>query len=126
MKRFHHIGLPAPDQYTSIPGESFVHATRTWVTNPDIHRLRLEWLRYEPDSIVDPAFQLAPHICYEVDALAPYLGAAHILVGPIDVGEPAFGRAIFIHEDGIAVEYLQIYPGRRWFDDEIEAPTSQH
>ncbi|MEJ7839262.1 MAG: hypothetical protein WKF81_10615, partial [Thermomicrobiales bacterium] len=97
-----------------------------WVTNPDKHSLQLEWLRYEPDTTVDPAFQLAPHICYEVDDLTPYLGAENITVGPIDVGEPAFGRAIFIQEDGIAVEYLQIYPGRRWFDDVIDASTAQH
>lgn len=120
MKRFHHIGLPAPDQTTRIPSESFVSATRTWVSNPAHHPQRIEWLRYEPDSTVDPTFQQAPHICYEVDDLTPFLAAPDILVGPIDVGDPVFGRAVFIHQDGIGVEYLQIEPGRRWFDDDTE------
>jgi hypothetical protein len=120
MKRFHHIGLPAPDQQTPMPGESFVSATRTWVTNPARHPQRVEWLRYEPDTTVGRAFQSAPHICYEVDDLADYEHAANIVAGPFEVGDPPFGRAVFIQEDGIAVEYLQIYPGRQWFDDDLE------
>lgn len=119
MRRFHHIGLPAPDQGTPLPGESFVAATRTWVTNPAHHPQRIEWLRYAPDSPVDPAFQQAPHICYVVDDLEAVIAGADSVLGPFEPGEPPFGRAAFIEEDGIAVEYLQLYPGWQWFDDEI-------
>jgi hypothetical protein len=118
MKRFHHIGLPAPVQNAPMPLESFVAATRTWVTNPAHHPQRIEWLRYEPDTTVDREFQLSPHICYEVDVLPDVSAEDVVALGPFDVGEPPFGRALFINEDGIAVEYLQIFPDRRWFDDD--------
>ena len=119
MKRFHHVGLPAAVQDISMPGESFVEATRTWVTNPADHPQRIEWLRYEPDTTVDREFQISAHICYEVDALPDVSADDVVALGPFDVGEPPFGRALFINEDGIAVEYLQIFPDRRWFDDDI-------
>jgi len=122
MRRFHHIGLPAPVQNAPMPLESFVAATRTWVTNPANHPQRIEWLRYEPDSTVATDFQRSPHICYEVDRLPVFADGTDVVVGPFDVGEPPFGRAVFIYEDGIAVEYLEISPGRRWFDDDV-APS---
>ena len=39
-----------------------------------------------------------------------------IVRGPNDV---PFGRAAFTFEDGIEVEYIQLAPGRAWFDDEV-------
>ena len=124
MRRFHHIGLPAPVQNSPMPGESFVSATRTWVTNPASHPQRIEWLRYEPDTTVSRDFQLAPHICYEVDIFPDFAESVEIVAGPFEVGDPPFGQAVFIQEDGIAVEYLQIYSGRRWFDDELATIVS--
>jgi hypothetical protein len=124
MKRFHHIGLPAPDQARPMPGESFVRATGTWVTNPAHHPQRVEWLRYEPDTTVDAGFREAPHICYEVDRLDDVLQGGPIVAGPFEVGEPPFGQAVFIREDGIAVEYLEVYSGRRWFDDDMNEDES--
>ena len=49
MREFHHIGLPT-DQ--SQPGEVYVPDTKVWVTDPDKHPYRVEYLRYEPDSPV--------------------------------------------------------------------------
>ena len=119
MRRFHHIGLPWPDQSEPMPGESFVPATKTWVTNPGHHPQRIEWLRYAADSPVDAALRVAPHICYQVDDLDAFLSGSEIVIEPFAIGEPPFGRAVFIEQDGIAVEYLQIDPGRVWFDDDL-------
>ncbi len=119
MKRtFHHIGLPAPDQETPLPGESWVQRNRCWVTNPAHTPQRVEWLRYAPDSPIDPVVREAPHICYLVDDLDRWIADKTIAVPPFEPGEPPFGRAAFTVEDGITVEYLQLYPGRTWFDDE--------
>lgn len=119
QKRFHHIGLPAPDQQTPLPGESWVASSRCWVTNPAHHPQRIEYLRYAADSTVDPAFQQAPHICYIVDDLDAAIAGHEIALAPFEPGDPPFGRAAFTLEDGIAVEYIQLYPGRAWFDDDL-------
>jgi len=120
MKQFHHIGLPWPEQDTPMPGESFVKATKTWVTNPHQHPQHIEWLRYAADSSVDPAFRQAPHICYQVDDLDAAIAGKELAIAPFETGEPPFGRAAFVQEDGIFVEYLQIYPGRTWFEDDVK------
>lgn len=115
-KHFHHIGLPTTEPQ---PGESWVESTRVWVSNPSHHPQRIEWLRYEPDTTVDEDFQQSPHIAYEVDRLEPYIEGKDVTLAPFEVGEPPFARAAFTNEDGIIVEYMQMYPGRQWFDDEL-------
>lgn len=117
MKRFHHIGLPATDPQ---PGESWVESTRVWVSNPAHHPQRIEWLRYEPDSSVEAEFQRSPHLAYEVDDLETHLVGKNVVLGPFEVGEPPFARAAFTREDDLMVEYMQLYPGRQWFDDEVD------
>lgn len=118
-KTFHHIGLPAPDQQTPLPGESWVPSSRSWVTNPAHHPQRIEYLRYAADTIVDPAFQQAPHICYLVDDLDAAIAGQEVAIPPFEPGDPPFGRAAFTMENGIAVEYIQLYDGRSWFDDDL-------
>jgi hypothetical protein len=119
MRAFHHIGLPAPDQGTPIPGESWVESSRCWVSNPAHHASRIEWLRYAPDSPIDPDFQGAPHVCYRVDDLMAALVGQDVVVPPFEPGDPPFGRAAFTREHGIIVEYIELYPGRAWFDDDL-------
>lgn len=121
-KLFHHVGLPAPDQETPLPGESWVPPNRVWVTNPTHHPQRVEWLRYAPDSPVAVADQQAPHICYLVDDLEAAIAGQEIMIEPFEPGDPPFGRAAFTREDGVAVEYIQLYPGRAWFDDALDEP----
>lgn len=119
MKQFHHIGLPAPDQNAPMPGEYWVEENRVWVTNPAHDPQRVEWLRYAPDSTVDPVFQRAAHICYLVDDLEAAIQGKDVAISPFEPGEPPFARAAFTHEHGIAVEYIQLHPGRAWFDDDL-------
>ena len=116
-KTFHHIGLPAPDQDTPMPGESWVESSRCWVTNPADHPQQIEWLRYAPDSTVAEEFRQAPHLCYTVDDLDAAIAGKEIALPPFEPGDPPFCRASFTREDGVVVEYIQLYPGRSWFDD---------
>ncbi|MEJ7901602.1 MAG: hypothetical protein WKF63_07120 [Thermomicrobiales bacterium] len=120
MKQFHHIGLPAPDQQTPIVGEAWVASSRCWVSNPAHHPQRVEWLRYRADSRIDHPVRQAPHICYLVDDLGAAIAGQDIAVPPFEPGEPPFGRAAFTREHGIIVEYIQLYPGHAWFDDDPE------
>lgn len=96
-----------------------MEATRVWVSNPAHHPQRIEWLRYAPGSSVDQDFRQSPHVAYTVDDLERELVDKDVLLGPMDVGEPPFCRAAFTREDGLVIEYMQMYPGRHWFDDEV-------
>lgn len=120
MRTFHHIGLPAPDQQTPLAGESWVAVSRCWVTNPARHPQRIEWLRYAPDSPIAEGFRQSPHLCYLVDNLDHALSGATVIVPPFEPGEPPFGRAAFVRDHGIVIEYIELSPGRLWFDDDLD------
>jgi hypothetical protein len=119
MRRFHHIGLLAADQSQAIAGEAWVASSRCWVSNPADHPQRVEWLRYAADVPAVEMTRTVPHICYTVDDLAAAIDGKPLVMGPFEPGEPPFGRAAFVDEDGIVVEYLQLFPGRAWFTDDL-------
>ncbi len=47
--QFDHVGIPTSERKS---GETYVAATRVWVTDAHRHPFQVEWLRYEPDSPV--------------------------------------------------------------------------
>lgn len=114
LKRFHHIGLRA---HAEQPSEDYVSSSKCWVTNPNHDSNRVEWLRYAPDSPIDPEFMNSPHVAYVVDDLEPHLNGKDVYLAPFEVGEPPFARVAFTREHGVFVEYMNIYPGRTWFNE---------
>jgi hypothetical protein len=119
MRRtFHHIGLIAE---TPQPHETWVEGGRLWISNPNLHPQRVEWLRYADPAATDAdaAFRAEPHIAYTVDSLDEAIAGKEVVIEPGEIGEPPFALAAFAKEDGLVVEYMQIYEGRAWFDDEV-------
>ncbi len=114
--------MPAPDQQAPNSGEAWVASGRCRISNPAHHPQRIEGLRYRADSPIDGDVRQAPHICCLVDDLDAAIAGQEISVTPFEPGEPPFGRAAFIREHGIIVEYIQFCPGRARFDDDVDEP----
>lgn len=112
-RAFHHVGLRAMDPQ---PDENFVEATRVWVTDPNAHPQRIEWLRYEPDSYLDEKFKNTPHVAWVVDDIEPWIAGKEIAIAPFEVGDPPFATVVFIWEEGMISEYMAFKPGSVWFD----------
>ena len=110
-RTFHHVGLRAMEPQ---PGENFVEATRVWVTDPNAHPQRIEYLRYEPDSYLDDRFKDTPHVAWVVDDIEPWIAGKEIAIAPFEVGEPPFSRVAFVWEDGMISEYMAFLPGAIW------------
>jgi hypothetical protein len=120
-KRYHHIGLPAADQETPIEGETYIESSDMWISSPDDHPQRIEWLRYGPKNTTPDSFRNAPHLCYEVDDLRGFLESIGSDATPRPMGEPPFADVVFLDDgSGIEIEYIQVYPGRHWFDDKAK------
>lgn len=102
-----------------MDGEFWIEGNRLWISNPAHHPQRVEWLRFAPDTRVTPERQAAPHICYTTDDLEAEIAGKEIVSEPADAGDPPFARAAWTREAGLLVEYLQLYPGRQWFDDDL-------
>ena len=104
--RFDHIGL-VTDEVKD--GESFVAATRVWVTSPRAGGFNVEWLRFEPDTPVTGPLRTAPHVAYRVDDLDAAIEGRTVLAEPFDPtgrGDD-FLRVAFVEVDGAVVELMQ-------------------
>jgi hypothetical protein len=91
------------------PGESFVEATRVWVTNPRASAYHVEWLRFEPDSPVTGALREQPHVAYRVDDVETACEGHTVLAEPFDPTGRGdnFLRVAFVEVDGAVVELMQ-------------------
>ena len=107
--RFDHIGLVTAEQQ---PGESWVEATRVWVTSPRAHPYNVEFLRFEPDTPVTGPLRTEPHVAYRVPDVRRACAEAaadgcDVLAEPFDVGN-GFLTVAFVRAGGAAVvEFMQ-------------------
>jgi hypothetical protein len=100
---FDHVGLITEERK---PGESWVEATRVWVTSPRAHPFHVEWLRFEPDSPVTGALRTEPHVAYRVPDVHAAVEGHDVLAAPFDVGD-GFATVAFVQIDGAVVEFMQ-------------------
>jgi hypothetical protein len=111
--RFDHVGVVTSDPK---PGESWVEATRVWVTSPRAHPYNIEWLRFEPDTPVTGPLRTEPHIAYRVDDVQAAVEGHEVLLEPFDVGG-GFVTVAFVDVGGALIEFMQYRdPGEEgWF-----------
>ncbi len=104
--RFDHVGLVTDEVKER---ETFVAATRVWVTNPRASRFNIEWLRFEPDSAVRGPLREQPHVAYRVDDLEGALAGQTVLAAPFDpTGRgDSFLRVAFVEVDGAVIELME-------------------
>lgn len=100
---FDHVGLITEEKK---PGESWVEATRVWVTSPRAHPFHVEWLRFEPDSPVTGVLRTEPHVAYRVADVHAAVEGHDVLAAPFDVGD-GFATVAFVQIDGAVVEFMQ-------------------
>lgn len=102
--RFDHVGVVTT---VTQPRESWVEATRVWVTSPRDHPFNVEFVRFEPDSPVTGPLRTEPHVAYRVDDLEAALAGHEILLEPFDAAGTGFVIAAFVAVRGANVELMQ-------------------
>jgi hypothetical protein len=113
--RFDHIGIVTNDKKAD---ESWVEATRVWVTNPNDHPFSVEWLRFEPDSPVTGPLRDGPHVAFEVESVDEAAKGMKVILEPWIVG--GFTKVGFFQaEDGVVVEFMEyLKEDKEWFPEE--------
>jgi len=102
MRKFHHVGLPTDDLQE---GETYVPDTKVFVTDPDAHRYRVEYLRFEADTPVTGPVRDLPHMAFETDDLRGELEGEEVILQPF---QPMPGLTVaFILKDGAVFELMQ-------------------
>lgn len=65
----------------------------------------IQWMRFEPDSLIHPLIKSVPHVAFEVDDLEAALEGKQILTEP---NAPSEGVLVaMILNSGAAIELLQ-------------------
>jgi hypothetical protein len=101
---FDHVGLITDVEKS---GESWVEATRVWVTNPRAHPFNVEWLRFEPDTPVTGPLRTEPHVAYRVLDVEAAIDGHEVLAEPFDPSRTGFVTVAFVLVDGGVVEFMQ-------------------
>ena len=109
---FDHVGIPTDEAQSN---EDWVDATKVWVTNPRLHKFRIEYLRYRADSPVREELKRLPHVAYQCRAedfdelmrggevlAEPFAADANLTVG-------------FILKNGVPIEYMVYKDRGLWF-----------
>ena len=103
--KFDHIGIITADRRE---GESWVEATRVWVTSPREHPFNVEFLRFEEDSPVTGPLRTKPHVAYRVEDVVQAIEGHDVLAQPFHPApDPDFLTVAFVHVDGAVVEFMQ-------------------
>jgi hypothetical protein len=110
MRAFDHVGIPTNQEQ---PGEMRVAATKVWVTDPERHPHRVEYLRFEPDSPVNVLVRDLPHIAFRVEKLEEAIGSDPVLLGPFQATDNL--RVVFVLKDGAVFEFMESTAPGHWF-----------
>jgi hypothetical protein len=103
--KFDHIGIITTDRRD---GESWVEATRVWVTSPRAHPFNVEFLRFEDDTPVTGPLRTEPHVAYRVADVAEAIRGQDILAEPFHPApDPDFLTVAFVEVEGAVVEFMQ-------------------
>ncbi len=100
---FSHVGM-ITDEVKE--GETFVEATRVWVTDFIKHPYHIEWLRFEKDSPLTGPVRNLPHVAYRVDSLETASAGMKVLLEPFI---PLEGLRVGFYEtsDGAVIEFME-------------------
>jgi glyoxylase I family protein len=101
---FMHIGVPTKKVQ---PDETYAEGMKLHLTDPDVHEMKFEYLRFEPGSWLPAIMQVNPHIAVKVDSIQDELKKCdEVLVDPLAVSE---NKSIaFAIRDGVIFEFMEL------------------
>ncbi|MBP8128847.1 MAG: hypothetical protein KA184_04640 [Candidatus Hydrogenedentes bacterium] len=99
---FHHFGVP-----TSIKKgeETYLEGGKVYITDPEKHPFRVEFLRFDADSPLPAELQSGPHAAFLVDSLDEALKDQEVILPPFDA--TAELRCAFIKDGDALIEVME-------------------
>ena len=100
--QFHHFGVP-----TSVKreNENYIEGAKVYVTDPEAHPYRVEFLRFDADSPMPPEIMNGPHAAFLVDSLDEALIAQEVILPPFDATYEL--RCAFIKDGDAVIEVME-------------------
>jgi len=102
MSSYHHFGVPVSTQQEN---ENYIEGAKVYVTDPEAHPYRVEYLRFEADSPMPKEVIENPHAAFMVDDLAAALEGQNVIIEPFEATETL--RCAFINDGGAIIELME-------------------
>ena len=99
---FHHFGVPTNAKQEN---EVYLDGAKVYVTDPEIHPYRVEYLRFEPDSPLHDAVKNNAHSAFMVEDLSEALKDQKVIIEPFDATDTL--RVAFIQDGDAVIELMQ-------------------
>ena len=101
--KYLHIGIPVTNKR---PGMTYVDALKLWMSDPEDHDYKIEYLKFEEGTPFPEVMHKHSHIAYQVDDATPYLAEAdQVIFGPVDNDDGT--RMAFIVKDDTIIELIE-------------------
>ena len=98
-----HIGIPVTNKK---PGMNYVEAMKIWVSNPDDHDYKIEYVKFEEGTPFPEVMHRAPHVAFKVDDIEKHLkDADETIFAPTEIGPGV--RIAFAIKDGAIIELYE-------------------
>lgn len=101
--KFHHMGVPTR---TKGENETYIEGGKVYVTDPESHPYRVEFLRFEADSPMPEAVRTRPHAAFVVDSIEKALEGRKVLIEPFDATDTL--RVAFIEDGEALIEVMEM------------------
>ncbi len=99
---FHHFGVPSGEKK---PNETYLEGAKVFVTDPEAHPYRLEFLRFEEGTPMPPELCNGAHAAFLVESLDAALAGQEVLIQPFDA--TAELRCAFIKDGPALIELME-------------------
>ncbi len=103
MAKFHHFGVPTKQKKQN---ETYLEGGKVYITDPEAHPYRVEFLRFEEDSPMPKELQEKEHAAFVVDNMQEALAGKKVILEPFDVTDTL--RVAFIMDDTALIEIMEI------------------
>ena len=98
-----HIGIPVTNKK---PGMTYVEAMKIWISNPDDHEYKIEYVKFEEGTPFPEVMHRAPHVAFKVDDIEKHLKDTDQTIFPPTVVGPG-ARIAFAIKDGAILEFFE-------------------
>lgn len=99
---FHHFGVPTS---VKMGEENYIEGAKVYVTDPEKHPFRVEFLRFDVDSPLPDAVKSGPHAAFLVDSLDAALEGQEVIIPPFDATYEL--RCAFVKNGDAVIEVME-------------------
>lgn len=99
---FHHYGVQVS---TPVEGSDYIEGAKVYVSDPEAHPYRVEFLCFEADSPLHEAVRTRPHAAFVVPCLDEALEGQNVIIPPFDATDEL--RCAFIMDGEAVIEVME-------------------